>query len=74
MKEDLSVFKSLTITMPRNMSPTNRISEVSKQVSEWLKSLEKPFNNRTNMLRLKKVEQSEKEYIYQYEIHRKVED
>ena len=74
MKEDLYMLESVTITVPRKKPPTKRISEVSKQISEWLKSLEKPFDYRTNMLRLKKCELSNNEYIYHYEIHRKVKD
>ena len=73
-KERTYVIESVTITIPKKMRPTKRISEVSKQISEWLLSLEKPFNYNTNMLRLKKFEQTHKEYIYHYEIHRKVED
>ena len=74
MEEDLYVIESITITIPRKMPRTNRVSEVGKQLSEWLQSLEKPYNFRNNMLRLKKIEQTEKEYIYYYEIQRKVED
>ena len=47
-----------------------RLSEVNKQISEWLKSLERPFNYQTDMLRLRKFERNNMEYIYKYEILR----
>jgi hypothetical protein len=62
-------FKSLTITLPKSMPLGNKLAEVSRQISEWLESLEKPLNHRT--LRLKKIEESDKDYIYHYEIQRK---
>ena len=74
MKEDPYVFDSVTIAIPKKMPRTQRVSAVSKQISEWLLSLERPFNYKANMLRLKKFEQTDKEYIYHYEIHTKVED
>jgi hypothetical protein len=74
MKEDPYVFESISIALPKTMPRSKQISEVSKQISEWLKSIESPYNFRTNMLRLNKIEQINEEYIYHYEIHRKVED
>jgi hypothetical protein len=74
MEEDPYQFESIAITIPKKMPRPKKISEVSRQLSEWLESHEKPYNFRTNMLRLKKFEQTEKEYIYHYEIQRKVED
>ncbi|MGD9033652.1 MAG: hypothetical protein PVH02_13365 [Desulfobacteraceae bacterium] len=73
-KERPYVFESITIALPKTMPRRRRISEASEQISEWLLSLERPFNYKTNMLRLKKFEQTDKEYIYHYEIHGKVED
>lgn len=74
MTEDHYVIESVTITIPKKMPRTKRLSEVSKQISEWLESLEKPYNYKTDALRLKKFEKSDREYIFQYEIHRRVED
>ena len=74
MKENPNVIRSVTITISKKMPRSKRVSEVSKQISEWLESLEKPFNYRTNSLRMEKFEQSNNEYILHYEIHRKVED
>jgi len=74
MEEDPYVFESIAVTIPKKMPHSKRISEVSRRLTEWLESLETPYNFRINMLRLKKTEQTEKEYIYHYEIQRKVED
>jgi len=62
-------FESLSINLPKSMPLGNRVAEVSRQISEWLESLVKPFNHKT--LRLKKIEESDKDYIYHYEIQRK---
>ena len=62
-------FESLTINLPKSMPLGNKLAEVSRQISEWLESLEKPFNHKT--LRLKKIDKSDKDYIYHYEIQRK---
>ena len=74
MNEDPIVFESISIPLPKTMPRSKRILEVSKQISEWLKSLESPYNFKTNMLRLNRIEQINEEYVYHYEIHRKVED
>ena len=62
-------FESLTINLPKSMPLGNKLAEVSRQISEWLESLEKTFNHKT--LRLKKIEESDKDYIYHYEIQGK---
>lgn len=59
-------FESFTITLPKKMPPGKKIAEVSRQISEWLESIEEPLNHKT--LRLKKIEESDKDYIYHYEI------
>lgn len=74
MMKSLYVTESITIRLPRTMPRTKRVSEVNRQISEWLKSFEKPFNYKTNMLRLKKYEKSDREYMYHYEVHRLVEE
>jgi len=66
--------ESITITLPKTMPCSDRVSEVVKRISEWLKSFEKPISYRTNSLRLKTCEESHNEYIYRYEIYKKVED
>ena len=72
-KERPYVFESITIALAKTVPRRRRISEASEQISEWLLSLERPFNYKTDMLRLNKIEQINKEYLYHYEIHRKVE-
>ena len=62
-------FVSLTINLPKTMSLDNKLAEVSRQILEWLESIEEPLNHKT--LRLKKIEESDKDYIYHYEIQRK---
>ena len=73
MEETPYHSESITITLPKTMPCSDRVSEVAKRISEWLKSFEKPFNYRTNSLRLEKCEKSHNEYIYRYETYKKVE-
>ena len=58
--------ESKVITVPKKMPLAARISEVSKQITEWLESLERPFNNETDKLQLTKYERGDKEYSYSY--------
>jgi hypothetical protein len=58
--------ESKTITVPRDMLLAERISEVASQLSEWLESLDKPFNVATDRLQLTKYEKNDKEYSYHY--------
>ncbi len=62
------MFDSKLITLPRTMPLIERISEVSKQVFEWLESRDESFNDLTDIVRLKKCEKNTKEYGYHYEI------
>jgi hypothetical protein len=62
-------FESLTINLPKSMPLGNRVAEASRQISEWLESLDKSFNHKA--LRLKKIEETDKDYFYHYEIQRK---
>jgi hypothetical protein len=65
-------FESFTITLPKNMLLGKKVAEVSRQISEWLESFEEPFNHKT--LRLRKIEERDKDYIYHYEIQIKTID
>lgn len=67
MKEGLYVSDSVTISAPKRMLLTQQVSEVSKQISEWLKSLGKPVD-RSHILRLRRFEEGDKEYRFHYEI------
>ncbi|MFH1481809.1 MAG: hypothetical protein ABIG67_11110 [Pseudomonadota bacterium] len=64
------MFKSKTITLPKTMPAIEQISEVSRQLSEWLKTSDEPYGDRS-ILRLKKIEQNKKECLYHYEILKK---
>ena len=65
-------FDSFNITLPKNMPLRKQLAEASKQISEWLESLEKAINHKT--LRLRKIEKTDKSYIYHYEIQTKTVD
>lgn len=65
-------FESFTITLPKSMPLGKRLAEVNKQISEWLESLGKAFNHKT--LRLRKIEETDKDYIHHYEIQTKTID
>ncbi len=68
------MFDSKLITLPRTMPLIERISEVSKQVFEWLESRDESFNDLTDIVRLKKCEKNTKEYGYHYEILKRKKD
>jgi hypothetical protein len=62
--------ESITITLPKTMPLTKRVSEVNLQLSEWIESLEPPFNVEKDTFQLRKFDQNENEYSYQYIISR----
>ena len=66
------MLDSSTITLPETMPLSDRISEVSKQISEWLESLESPFDGKTDALQLINYERKGKKFTYQYSIDRDV--
>jgi hypothetical protein len=59
---------SKTVTLPRTMPLTIRISEASRKISEWLRSLDRPFNHETDKLQLTRYERSETAFSYHYSI------
>ena len=61
-------MESKIITLPKTAPLTERISEVNKQVAEWLTLLEMESDVETEDLRLSKCELDDKGYTYQYEI------
>lgn len=63
-----NMLQSKTVTLPRTMPLTVRISEASKRISEWLRSLDKPFNYETDKLQLTRFERSDTAYSYHYAI------
>ena len=62
--------ESTNITLSRAMPLDERILKVNKQLSEWLQSLDKPFNDERDVLQLKKHVQSDKNFTYHYIIER----
>ena len=60
-----------TIILPKTMPLVERISGVSKEISEWIKSFEEPFNVTTDVIQLAKYERNDK-YSYHYIIDRAV--
>ena len=60
-----------TISLPKRMPLTDRISEVSKQISEWLRYIYMPppgFRVLDDSLRLIKITKTDEEYRYHYSI------
>jgi hypothetical protein len=64
--------ESTTIILPKAMPVAQRIPGVSKQISEWLESLEKPFNLEKDALHLAKYEKNAKSYSYHYVLDRNI--
>ena len=64
--------ESTTITLPRTMPVTERIPGVSKQILEWLESLDRPFNIEKDALHLAKYERNVKNFKYCYVLDRDI--
>ncbi len=58
-----------TITLPKTMPLVDRISVVSREISEWLDSLDSPFNAGRDVMHLMKYTSNGK-YVYHYVIDR----
>jgi hypothetical protein len=63
--------ESTMITLPKTMPLVERISEVNRQLSDWLKSLE-GFVCGRDALRLTKYEREAEKYSYHYIIDHRV--
>jgi hypothetical protein len=64
--------ETTTITLPKTMPVTERIPGVSKQILEWLESLEEPFNLERDALHLAKYERNIRNYRYHYVLDRDI--
>ena len=64
--------ESTTITIPKTMPVTERIPGVSRQILEWLKTLEEPFNIERDALYLAKYERNIGNYRYHYVLERDI--
>lgn len=62
------LFETKAITLSRTMPIFKKISEASRQVSEWLQSPEEPFKRKDSRLRLKRVVEKDMEHVLHYEI------
>ena len=62
--------ESITISVPKSMPITERISELGRQLSDWLNSLNEPLHFWRDKLELTKCEANGGEHIYQYAIRR----
>lgn len=62
--------ESTTITLPTTMPLRERLSEVNKRLSEWITSLENPFNVERDTFELNKYDRTKEGYCYQYIIQR----
>ena len=60
---------SITIAIPKNMALSEQISEVKKQLQEWLKSLNPKFKYSKDGLRLKRYETIGRKHIFEYELY-----
>ncbi len=61
-----------TIVLPKRMPVAERIAEANRQISEWIDSLEKPYNEKNDALHMKDCKSNDTEYEYRYTIERNV--
>ncbi|MBW1704277.1 MAG: hypothetical protein JRJ86_03835 [Deltaproteobacteria bacterium] len=66
------MHESTTITISKTMPVTERIPGVSRQILEWLESLEEPFNIERDALHLAKYERNIRDYRYHYVLDRDI--
>lgn len=61
---------STTITLPKDMPLADQVEEVNRQISEWINSLDEPFNDEMDVFQLSKCEQDGENCKYHYIIAR----
>ena len=64
--------ETLTINLEQDISLKARVYEAKERLSDWLNSLEDPFEPNTDVFRLMKYEKNNSEYVYQYVLERGV--
>ncbi len=64
--------ESTTITLNKNMPIGQRIEEVNRRISEWIETLDEPFNHETDEFQLIRFDKKSKQYQYKYMIARGV--
>ena len=62
------MMETITIRLPRKMPLSHQLSEVKRQLSAWLESIEEPFDVEKNRLKLAQFEINAKEYFYSYAV------
>jgi len=60
---------SKTIAIPKNRALSEQISEVKKQLQEWLRLLEPPSKYPKDGLRLKRYETVGRKHVFEYELY-----
>ena len=60
--------ESIIVTLPKKMPLERRISEASKQITEWLQSFDTPFNCEKERLHLTGCEHTDRGYSYRYSL------
>lgn len=61
--------ENLVVTLPKDMPLTERILEASRQIKEWIKSLEDKVEGGAERLQLVKSEQTKDSFKYYYSIY-----
>jgi hypothetical protein len=59
-----------TIILPAEWPIGKRVEEVKKRMMDWALDLEEPFDEKSDMFRLLRIERQEQEYAYVYGIER----
>jgi hypothetical protein len=60
------MVENITIRLPRKMSVSDQLSEVKKQLSAWLQTLERPYDVEKHCLKLSQFQKNATEYRYSY--------
>jgi len=58
--------ETITIRLSREMPLAHQLSEVKRQLSVWLESLERPFDVEKHRLKLAQIQMNTEEYHYSY--------
>jgi hypothetical protein len=61
-----------TIILPAALPIGKTVEEVKKRIMDWALDLEEPFDEKSDVFRLVRIERQEKEYAYVYGIERGV--
>jgi hypothetical protein len=64
------MVETTSITVPKTMTLSERLSEVNKRLLQWIESLERPFDDETDSFQLSRCEATDDGYSYHYVINR----